>query len=126
MESALIDELYEVYLKENDILAEEIIMSKYLLPESSGGRGVFVEHVKNYINSNMNNLPNYFSCQTVESDKDVLIRNLETAMKNFALAMDYYRIDIRQSVDADHGLVKYDYENDVDDFLDYYLFRIRF
>lgn len=120
MESALIDELYEVYLKENDILAEEIIMSKYLLPESSGGRGVFVEHVKNYINSNMNNLPNYFSSQTVESDKDVLIRNLETAMKNFALAMDYYRIDIRQSVDVDHGLVKHDYEYDVDDFLDYY------
>ena len=120
MESAIIDRLYEIYMNENDILAQEVMMSTYLLPEEKGGGSVFVEHVKNYINSNMNNLPNYFSSQTVQSDKDVLVRNLETAMRNFTLAMDYYRIDIRDNSFDYCKPLNYDYENELEDYLDYY------
>ena len=122
MESAIIDRLYEIYTTENDLLAQDVMMSTYLMPESKGGGEVLINHVKDYINSNMNNLPNYFLSQEAETDKDYLVRNISTAMDYLADVMDYYRIEVRQKAIRESGL---DDDNssieDTDDYFDDYV-----
>lgn len=91
MESQIIDRLYDTYKNCNFLNAESILKSAFLMPDASGGGEVLIEHVKNYINANIGNLPNYFSSKETLDNENDLVRNIIYSMKDIALVVDEYK-----------------------------------